>query len=245
MENINTLLTNKNDTDRNASMACLLLKARARQDSCLADHIVKSEKMFSDCWKYVRQKARKLSISGCACVSENDVLTWMVHFYLEDGKPEDMKTEKPSAVVKSVKTESQKVSKAEEKEKLIDDIADHELIHAKVEIIEKGTGVTGWIADRFARIAAYLDKAGLKLSDDEICDWVRHSVLEEGTYDYLKKLIDSHSASLAEPAEKTLANACICWTGNFGGTILSASTKLDADKKTRKAVIAHDQLTLF
>lgn len=241
MENINTLLTNTNATDRNASMACLLLKARARQDSCLADHIVKSEKMFSDCWEYVLEKARKLAVGGCACVSEADILTWMVHYYLEDGKPEDMKTEKPSAVVKSVKTESPKVSKAEEKEKLIDDIADHELIQAKAEIIEN-TGITGLIANRFARITAYLDKAGLKLSDDEISDWVRHSVLEEGTYDYLKSLIESHSAGLTEPAGKILENACICWN-NY--TTLSADTKLDADKKTRKAVREHDQISLF
>lgn len=235
---INTLLTNTNVNDRNASMACLLLKARARQDSCLADHVMKSEKMFSDCWEYVLEKARKLAVSGCACVSENDVLAWMVHYYLEDGMPEDMKKEKTPAGMESVKA----VPKAEEKtKKLIDDIADRELIQAKAEIIEK-TGITGLIANRFARIIAYLDKAGLKLADDEISDWVRHSVLEEGTYDYLKSLIESHSASLAEPAGKILENACICWN-NY--TTLSADTKVDADKKTRKAVREHDQISLF
>ena len=235
---INTLLTNTNVNDRNASMACLLLKARARQDSCLADHVMKSEKMFSDCWEYVLEKARKLAVSGCACVSENDVLAWMVHYYLEDGMPEDMKKEKTPAGMESVKA----VPKAEEKtKKLIDDTADHELIQAKAEIIEK-TGITGLIANRFARIIAYLDKAGLKLADDEISDWVRHSVLEEGTYDYLKSLIESHSAGLAEPAGNILANACTCWN-NY--TTLSADTKLDADKKTRKAVREHDQISLF
>lgn len=240
MENkIYSLLYNENPNDRNASLACMLLKARVAKDECLADHVMKSEKMFSDCWKYVLEKARKLAVSGCACVSENDVLAWMVHYYLEDGVPEDMKTEKTPAGMESVKA----VPKAEEKEKekLIDDIADHELIQAKAEIIEK-TGITGLIANRFARIIAYLDKAGLKLSDDEIGNWVRHSVLEEGTYDYLKSLIESHSASLAEPAGKILENACTCWN-NY--TALSADTKLDADKKTRKAVREHDQISLF
>lgn len=238
---IYSLLYNENQNDRNASLACMLLKARVAKDDCLADHVMKSEKMFSDCWEYVLEKARKLAVSGCACVSENDVLAWMVHYYLEDGMPEDMKTAKTPAVLETVKTETPKVSKAEEKEKLIDDIADHELIQAKAEIIEK-TGITGLIANRFARITAYLDKAGLKLSDDEISDWVRHSVLEEGTYDYLKSLIESHSAGLAEPAGKILENACICWN-NY--TTLSADTKLDADKKTRKAVREHDQISLF
>ena len=237
MENtIHSLLYNENPNDRGASLGCMLLKARVAKDNCLADHVMKSEKKFSDCWNYVCSRAKAVAVNNCAAVSAEDVLGWMVHFYLEDGKPDDISDNVSDN--EPVKTEN----------KIHDDdwasSYDTDKINERTALLEEKTGISSSLGARFARVWVFLEKKGLRISEDEISDWARQSVLYEGTYDLLKKLITSHMAGLSEPAEKILEDACSCnvW---FSYKKLQPDTKLEADKKTKKAVREHDQISLF
>lgn len=245
MENtIHSLLFNENVKDSSASLACMLLKARVAKDDCLADHVLKSGKKFPDCWEYVKARAKQIAVNSCAAVSASDVLDWMVHFYLEDGSPSDLpKDDVPKELEAVDASVASKIGDPDDKWANAHDI---EEIDNRAKLLEEKTGAGTYLTNRFTRIWVFLEEKGIHLTEDEVSDWVRSSVLNENTYANLQRMINSHMAGLDEPAEKILADACLVWCPYGTEKMqLKPDTKLDADKKTKKAVREHDQISLF
>lgn len=67
----------------------------------LAEKVEASQKSINKCWEYITHKARALCKgAGCIAVKDEDVFNWAVHFYEENGEPEDM----PKPVVQTQRT---------------------------------------------------------------------------------------------------------------------------------------------
>ena len=60
------------------------------------------KKTLSQCWSYILSEAQKLAKNNCACVADETVFGWAIHFFEEDS----IKAEKVpvNAAVKTVKT---------------------------------------------------------------------------------------------------------------------------------------------
>lgn len=83
----------------------------------LAQRINNGTKTLAQCWNYIVSVARKKAVGNCACVEDNTVYGWMMHFFEEDGiKGEDFNKVR-AGVAASVKEPPVKVEKAEPKPK--------------------------------------------------------------------------------------------------------------------------------
>ena len=51
----------------------------------LREKINSGSKTLKECWKYIRSEARKKAVSGCACIDDQTVFGWAIHFFEEDG----------------------------------------------------------------------------------------------------------------------------------------------------------------
>lgn len=63
----------------------------------------KPTKSLEDCWKYIVSEAKKQAVNNCACIADEDVFNWAVHYYQED----DVKAPTTTPMVK-VTTSEQK-----------------------------------------------------------------------------------------------------------------------------------------
>lgn len=61
-----------------------MLDKRAESDKLFADAMAKPAKSLDECWKYVLGQARKIAEKGCACVPDDEVMNWAIHYYDED-----------------------------------------------------------------------------------------------------------------------------------------------------------------
>lgn len=60
----------------------------------LAEKINSGKKTLADCWKFITECARKQAKDGCACIQDDVVFGWAIHFFEEDSiKPEPPKKE--------------------------------------------------------------------------------------------------------------------------------------------------------
>lgn len=60
----------------------------------LAEKINSGTKTLADCWKFITECARKQAKDGCACIRDDVVFGWAIHFFEEDSiKPEPPKKE--------------------------------------------------------------------------------------------------------------------------------------------------------
>ena len=60
----------------------------------LAEKINSGTKTLADCWKFITECARKEAKNGCACIRDDVVFGWAIHFFEEDSiKPEPPKKE--------------------------------------------------------------------------------------------------------------------------------------------------------
>ena len=60
----------------------------------LAEKINSGTKTLADCWKFITECARKQAKNGCACIQDDLVFGWAIHFFEEDAiKPEPPKKE--------------------------------------------------------------------------------------------------------------------------------------------------------
>lgn len=50
----------------------------------LADKINNGKKTLSQCWNYIVSEARKVAVNNCACVENETVFGWAIHFFEED-----------------------------------------------------------------------------------------------------------------------------------------------------------------
>ena len=88
----------------------------------LTHRINNGTKTLAQCWNYIVSEARKKAVGNCACVEDNTVYGWMMHFFEEDGiKGEDFNKAR-SGVSASLKEAPDKVEKADPKPKKKKDI---------------------------------------------------------------------------------------------------------------------------
>lgn len=78
----------------------------------LIDRINKSEKTLAQCWNYIFSEARKQAKNGCACIADEEVFGWAMHFFEED----EIKAEAYNGVVPAkVKTSDNVENKRSDK----------------------------------------------------------------------------------------------------------------------------------
>ena len=60
------------------------LEERARTDNSIAGNLQKEKKSLAECWRYIKGCAEKLANNGCACIVDDEVYNWALHYYDED-----------------------------------------------------------------------------------------------------------------------------------------------------------------
>ena len=50
----------------------------------LAERINNGSKTLAQCWNYVTRQAQKEAHNGCACIQDDTVYGWIIHFFEED-----------------------------------------------------------------------------------------------------------------------------------------------------------------
>lgn len=82
----------------------------ASKDANFKERYEDNEKSLDECMKYITEQARKQAVNNTACISNDEVYGWAVHYYQEkDIKP--TKTEiKAKVVVPQKKEEENKPS---------------------------------------------------------------------------------------------------------------------------------------
>ena len=93
---------------KNASIKKVCAYLKTRED--IKYNLEKENKSIDEMWEYIKSEARKQAKDGCACIEDNQVFEWAVHYYDED----DIKVESFKKIDNnkldniSVKTVSQK-----------------------------------------------------------------------------------------------------------------------------------------
>lgn len=75
----------------------------------LAEKINSGKKTLQGCWNYIVSEAKKKAVSGCACIEDQEVFGWAVHYFEEDSIAEC----KTAPAAKTVTTKAE--TKAEKK----------------------------------------------------------------------------------------------------------------------------------
>ena len=83
------------------------LAKRAETDPSVAINLGKENKSLAECYGYVRNEARKQAINGCACIDDETVFGWAVHYYDED----DIKVDDDVMTTKSKHKTTEETSK--------------------------------------------------------------------------------------------------------------------------------------
>lgn len=82
-------LTAKGDNEK-----IILQYLESNVSEVLAEKINSGTKTLADCWKFITECARKQAKDGCACIRDDVVFGWAIHFFEEDSiKPEPPKKE--------------------------------------------------------------------------------------------------------------------------------------------------------
>ncbi len=79
------------------------LNERIKTDEYLAEAIKKPGKTLDGVLKYVKEEARKQAQGNVACIPDEEVYEWAVHYILEDSIDMEAKIEKKAAEKKPVK----------------------------------------------------------------------------------------------------------------------------------------------
>lgn len=66
----------------------------------LAEKINTGTKTLQQCWNYITKQAKKLAVKGCACIEDQTVYGWAVHFFEEDGIAAEATASEPVKVKK-------------------------------------------------------------------------------------------------------------------------------------------------
>lgn len=108
-----------NLTANNGNEKIILQYLENNASEVLAEKINSGKKTLADCWKFITECARKQAKNGCACIQDDVVFGWAVHFFEEDSiKPEPPKKEyinqtMPNGQVKRVEAKKKEVPKKE------------------------------------------------------------------------------------------------------------------------------------
>lgn len=88
------------------------MNKRAQTDTLLAKGLTDKDKSIQDCYNYVRERARKKAVSGCAMIEDNEVYGWAVHYYIEPKEVIDKEMGPKIAPKKSVSEKAVKKIKS-------------------------------------------------------------------------------------------------------------------------------------
>ena len=111
-----------NLTAKNGNEKIILQYLENNASEVLAEKINSGKKTLADCWKFITECARKQAKDGCACIQDDVVFGWAVHFFEEDSiKPEPPKKEyinqtMPNGQVKRVEAKKKEPVKEEKEE---------------------------------------------------------------------------------------------------------------------------------
>jgi hypothetical protein len=79
--------------NKQCQIVCNYLKELCNNDEYLRNAILEKENNSVDgMWNYIKDKARKEAINGCACIEDNTVFSWARDYWLDI---EDTKQEEP------------------------------------------------------------------------------------------------------------------------------------------------------
>ena len=108
----------------------LNLEAKTNNEKIVLDYLTKNaseplkekinngKKTLSQCWSYIVSEAKKLAKNNCACVDDETVFGWAVHFFEEDSiEAKDHYNSKVKSTVKTTKANTKPIKK---KSKVID-----------------------------------------------------------------------------------------------------------------------------
>ena len=93
-------------TTNNAALAKVqeYLENRAKTEAEFAKMYAKPNKNLEECWKYIVSEAKKQAVEQCACIADEDVYNWAVHYYTED----EVKAPENTPTAKVITTPTQK-----------------------------------------------------------------------------------------------------------------------------------------
>lgn len=105
-----------NLTANNANEQRVLDYLEANASDVLAEKINGGKKTLNGFFAYARGEAQKLAVNGCACVEDQTVFGWAIHYFEEDEIKEPTAAKEPAKVIKATKAaetpvKAQKVDK--------------------------------------------------------------------------------------------------------------------------------------
>lgn len=96
------------------------LESMAAKDKAFAKVYAKESKNLDECIEYIRSRAKKEAVSGCAIIEDSVVFGWASHYYQEDNlkeeksesiKAQSTKEQEPKTAVKVSITKKRKTEK--------------------------------------------------------------------------------------------------------------------------------------
>ncbi len=95
---------------------------RCTEDSGLSEDVMQDHKTWKKCFEYVKNKAKKKAVNGCACIEDHVVFEWAEDYYHKDDKAEEEKKAKAEKKRKEKDTANRVLTGLEspdEKEKIL------------------------------------------------------------------------------------------------------------------------------
>lgn len=92
-----------NLTANNANEQRVLDYLEVNASDVLAEKINTGKKTLKGFFVYARGEARKTAVNGCACIDDQTVFGWAVHFFEEEEIKEPATPQEPKAVIKATK----------------------------------------------------------------------------------------------------------------------------------------------
>ncbi len=105
-----------NLTANNANEQRVLDYLEANASDVLAEKINAGKKTLKGFFKYATGEAQKLAVNGCACVEDQTVFGWAIHYFEEDEIKEPTAAKEPGKFIKATEAaetpvKAQKVDK--------------------------------------------------------------------------------------------------------------------------------------
>lgn len=111
---------NLKPNEKNPYEGLVLTYLKEFASPALAKRINEGNKTLGQCWNYVMSEARKEAHNGCACIKDDTVYCWIIHFFEEDeiqGDKYNKAVAGAGKVITSAKAEEAKPKTAPKKAK--------------------------------------------------------------------------------------------------------------------------------
>lgn len=117
-----------NLTANNANEQRVLDYLEANASDVLAEKINGGNKTLNGFFAYARDEAQKLAVNGCACVEDQTVFGWAIHYFEEESLKETAVPREPKAVIKVTETQkAEKQKRVEVKKKAVKKSTDSQI----------------------------------------------------------------------------------------------------------------------